>query len=66
MCRIITTSELQQRTDQELSVLFRKASKRLAQSEPSSSERRTNLANLKNIARTLEARRSMKFKPPGC
>ena len=44
MCRIITTSELQQRTEQELRVLFRKASKQLAQSEPGSNERRTSLA----------------------
>lgn len=66
MRRIITISELQRRTEQELSVLFRKASERLAQSEPGSHERRTSLANLENITRVLSAHRSMAFKPPGC
>lgn len=51
MCRIITTSELQQRTEQELSVLFRKASEQLAQSEPGSHKHRSAVANLENIAR---------------
>jgi hypothetical protein len=66
MCQIITPSELQHRNDQELSVLFRQVSQDLTRSEPGSPERRTALASLENISRTMAARRSLRFKPPGC
>jgi len=66
MCQIITTSELQHRTDQELSVLFRQVSQGLTRSEPGSAERRSAQASLENISRTMAARRSLRFKPPGC
>ena len=65
MCTIFTTSELQHRTDQELSVLFRKVSEKLACSEPGSDAQRKAFASLKNIARTMTVRRSLRFKPPG-
>lgn len=65
MCTIITASELQHRTDQELSVLFRKVSENLAQSEPGSEAHRAAIASLENIARTMTVRRSLRFKPPG-
>ena len=65
MCTIITASELQHRTDQELKVLFRKVSENLACSEPGSEARRVALASLENIARTMAARRALRFKPPG-
>lgn len=65
MCTIITASELQHRTDQELKVLFRKVSEGLAQSEPGSEAQRVAVASLENIARTMTVRRSLRFKPPG-
>jgi hypothetical protein len=66
MCQIITPSELQHRTDQELSVLFQLVSQRLTRSEPGSPERHAAFASLENISRTMAARRSLRFKPPGC
>jgi hypothetical protein len=66
MCQIITPSELQHRTDHELSALFRQVSQELSRSEPGSEKRRTAQASLENISRTLAARRSLRFKPPGC
>jgi hypothetical protein len=65
MCRIFTASELQHRTYQELSVLFRKVSEKRVQSEPGSEAQRVALASRENIARTMTVRRSLRFKPPG-
>ena len=65
MCTIFTTSELQHRTDQELKVLFRKVSENLVCSEPGSEAHRAATASLENIARTMTARRSLRFKPSG-
>lgn len=65
MCTIITASELQHRTDQELSVLFRQVSEDIARSEPGSAAQRNAIASKENIARTMTVRRSLRFKPPG-
>jgi len=66
MCQIITPSELQHRTDQELSVLFRRVSQELSRCEPGSAEHRAAQASLEIISRTMSTRRSLRFKPPGC
>ncbi len=56
MCRIITTSELHNKTDIELSALFQKVSQQVAKSEPGSPERRNALASLENISRAMCSR----------
>ena len=69
MCRIITASELQNKTDIELSALFRKVSQQVTKSEPGTPERRNALASLENIQRVINTRYishySYKPKPPG-
>jgi len=49
MCRIITRSELQNKTSIELSGLFQKVSQQLADTKPGSPEQCCALANLDNI-----------------
>jgi len=69
MCRIITESELTNKTDIELSALFHKVSRDIENSEIDSPERRNALANLENISRTMRTRhitpRCHHPKPPG-
>jgi len=69
MCRIITESELTNKTDIELSALFQKVSREIENSESGSPERRNALANLENISRAMRTRyiapRCHHPKPPG-
>jgi hypothetical protein len=65
MCRLITAFELQTRTTDELSALFRKVSEELVRSEPGSPERRNALGSLENIERAINARYAKRFTPPG-
>ena len=69
MCRIITESELINKTDIELSALFRKVAEEIANSEIGSPERRNALASLDNISRAMRTRyiapRCSHPKPPG-
>ena len=69
MCRIITESELTNKTDIELSALFCKVSREIENSESGSPERRKSLASLDNINRAMRARyitpRCHYPKPPG-
>lgn len=69
MCRIITVSELQNKTSVELSALFRKVSQEVAKSESGSQERLITLASLENISRTMSHRSTTPLypypKPPG-
>jgi hypothetical protein len=58
--------ELQHRTDHELSVLFRQVSQELTRSESGSAKRREAQTSLETISRMMAARRSLRFKPPGC
>ena len=69
MCRIITTSELLNKTNVELSALFQKVSQEIAKSESGSPERSNGLASLENISRTMSHRSTTPLypypKPPG-
>ncbi len=65
MCRLITAFELQTRSTDELSALFRKVPQQLARSEPGTAERRNAVASLENINRALTARYAKRFMPPG-
>jgi hypothetical protein len=69
MCRIITASELEIKTNIELSALFREVSQEIANSEAGSPERRNALASLDNISRAMRSRhiapRGPHPKPPG-
>ena len=69
MCRIITESELTNKTDIELSALFRKVSREIVNSKIGSPERRKALASLDNISRAMRTRHSAPRcsypKPPG-
>ena len=69
MCRIITASELNNKTSNELSALFYKVSQQVAKSEPGSPERSNALASLENISRAMCTRhtepRYLCPKPPG-
>ena len=56
MCRIITASELSNKTGNELSALFHKVSQQVASSEPDSPDRRNALASLENISRAMCSR----------
>jgi len=56
MCRIITQSELQNKTDIELSALFQKISRQAATSQPGSLKQVFALASLDNI-RKVQAQR---------
>ena len=56
MSKIITISELQRRSLQELHGLQREMHAQLARSEPGSAERRNALANLENIGRAISLR----------
>ena len=60
MCRIITASELEIKTNIELSALFREVSQEIVNSEAGSPEQRNGLANLDNISRAM---RSRQFRP---
>lgn len=53
MNRLLTTFELQRRTQTELHVLFRQASQALARSSTGTPERRIALASLENISQAL-------------
>lgn len=66
MCKIITVSDLQNQSDEDLRILYRIVSEKLAQSEPGSDTRRTMRASLENIQYAITARRVRKPKPPGC
>jgi hypothetical protein len=50
--KLISNHELQQRSESELSILFRKVSEGLARTSRGSPERRNALASLENISRT--------------
>ena len=65
MCKLITASELQTRTDGELSALFRKVSQELVQSKANTAKRRNALASLENISREKRVRYAKRFAPPG-
>ena len=69
MCRIITASELNNKTSNELSALFYKVSQAVAKSEPGSPERRNALASLENISRAMRSCHTTPHyphpKPPG-
>ena len=69
MCRIITASELNNKTNNELSALFYKVSQAVAKSEPGSPGRSNALASLENISRAMRsshtAPRYPYPKPPG-
>jgi hypothetical protein len=54
--RLITDSELANRTDLELAILFQIASEALARTTPGSPERQTVIASLQNIGRARSAR----------
>ena len=56
MCRTITASELENKTDIELSALFRKVSEDAVKSNSGSSDRRNSLASLENISRAMRKR----------
>ena len=66
MCKIITSFDLDHRSDNELCALFQKVSQDLTKSKPGSHQRRNALASLENISRVLNARRAYRLKPPGC
>lgn len=55
--RLITASELANKTLSQLSVLYRMISEELAGTEPCSVERENMIASLANIARAIAARR---------
>ena len=69
MCRIITASELTNKTFIDLSALFRQVSEEIAKSEPGSPERLNGLASLESISRAMRSRRIARRypypKPPG-
>ena len=66
MVRIIKQSELAPLGIKELRALFNKVSQELIRTEPGSPERRSALASLENIQRTLAARMAApRPKPPG-
>jgi len=65
MSRIITPSELQKRSLEELRVAFNRAQQDLAISAPNSPERRNALASLENIRRAMNNRHTLRPKPPG-
>ena len=54
--RPITDSELANRTDFELAILFQIASEALGRTRPGSPERQTVIASLQNIGRARSAR----------
>ena len=54
--RLITASELAQKTEAELSALFTAVSQTLAQTAPGTPERRNGLANLETIGRARALR----------
>ncbi len=57
MSRIITASELQNRSLTELQALYRTVQQELAASAPGSAARRNALASLENISRAIAQRR---------
>ncbi len=66
MCRIITETELQQLTVNELRSLFNKVTQQLIQSEPGTTERSGSLASLETIQRALAVRMAgPRLKSPG-
>ena len=56
MCRTITASELKNKTDIELSALFRKVSEKITSNEAGSRKQRALLASLVNISRAMRSR----------
>ena len=54
--KLVTTYELQKRSDSELSALFRAVSQGLVRTERGSPERRNALASLENISRARVSR----------
>ncbi len=66
MCKIITSYDLDHRSDNELCALFQKVSQDLTKSEPGTYQRRNALASIENISRELNRRRAYRLKPPGC
>lgn len=54
--RLMSSYELQRRTEKELSALFARVSKGLVQSPSGSPERRNALGTLENISRARRAR----------
>lgn len=54
--RLITDSELANRTDLELAILFQIASEALGRTRPGSPERQTVVASLQNISRARSTR----------
>jgi hypothetical protein len=55
--KLITASELANKTLSELITLYRMISEELAQAEPCNSERENMIATLANISRAIAARR---------
>jgi hypothetical protein len=54
--RLITDSELANRTDLELAILFHVASQALGRTRPGSPERQAVIASLQNISRARSVR----------
>ena len=66
MHRIISTSELHQKSYSELCGLFNAVSLELRRSKPGTPERRAALASLDNIQRAMAQRLASPYpKPPG-
>jgi len=55
--RLITASELANKTLSQLNVLYRMISEKLAETEPDSIDRANMIASLANISRAIAARR---------
>jgi hypothetical protein len=62
MMKLVTTYELEKRSDSELSALFRAVSQALVRTKRGSPERRNALASLENISRARAVRMAT---PPG-
>lgn len=58
MCRLITRSEAERLSEGALGALFRELSAELVRTEAGSPARRTCLASLETVERTLHARRA--------
>ncbi len=56
MNKLLTIAELQSRSETELRALFRQANQALTRSATGTPERRTGLATMENISRTLAMR----------
>lgn len=65
MCKIISETELQNRTYGELSALFRKVADEVEATETGSPDREKALGRLETVRRALAVRCTRGPKPPG-